>query len=56
MPADKHKLSAQLQAAAEILEKAAANRALLAELGMPFRDVKKPSDETADAGETDETA
>ena len=37
MPADKHKLSAQLQAAAEILEKAAANRALLAELSVEDR-------------------
>ncbi len=37
MPAEKHKLSAQLQAAAEILEKAAANRALLAELSVEDR-------------------
>ena len=37
MSADKNNLSAQLQAAAEILEKAAANRALLAELSVEDR-------------------
>ena len=34
----------------------AEGRALLTELGMPFRDVKKSSDETGETADTDETA